>query len=119
MHVFPTSIGSTLYLRSSLDPALRPLCNVLAGGVRGRQRTLSAKNTAAPRKKGGSPIALDECASGVCGLGASFRRVTRKSMGMSFAVGILYVPARSALREVVGQMIMHYAKLSRGPNRDR
>lgn len=33
--------------------------------------TLRAKNTEAPRKKGGSPIALEECASGVRWQGAS------------------------------------------------
>ena len=33
--------------------------------------TFSAKNTEAPRKKGGSPMALDECASGVRWHGAS------------------------------------------------
>lgn len=61
--------------------------------------TLSAKKTEAPRKKGGSPTALDECASGVRWQGASFSSVTRKSTGMSLAVGILYVPDEQARQQ--------------------
>ena len=56
-------------------------------------RALSAKKTEAPRKSGGSPTALEECACGVRLQGASASSVTRRSSGMSFAVGILYVPA--------------------------
>ena len=56
-------------------------------------RALSAKKTEAPRKSGGSPTALEECACGVRLQGASASSVTRRFSGMSFAVGILYVPA--------------------------
>lgn len=52
-----------------------------------------AKNTEAPRKNGGSPIALDEYTMGRRWLGESLRRVTQKFRGMSLADGILYVPA--------------------------
>lgn len=55
--------------------------------------SFKAKNTEAPRKNGGSPIALDEYTIGRRWLGESLRRVTQKSKGMSLAEGILYVPA--------------------------
>lgn len=60
---------------------------------------LRAKKTDAPRKRGGSPTAFEECTRGVRLQGAFSKRVTRKSIGMSFAVGILYVPA--AQRKVI------------------
>lgn len=47
----------------------------------------------APRKKGGSPMALLEWARGVRKLGASLNSATRKSTGMLLVAGILYVPA--------------------------
>ncbi len=62
-------------------------------GMRNREHTLRAKKTEAPRNSGGSPTALEECAWGVRLQGASRSSVTRRSSGMSFAVGILYVPA--------------------------
>ena len=60
-----------------------------------RGHALSAKKTEAPRNRGGSPTALLLCTSGVRAQGASRSRVTRRSRGMSFTVGILYVPART------------------------
>ena len=62
-------------------------------GRSARVRALSAKKTEAPRNSGGSPTALEECAWGVRLQGASASSVTRRSSGMSLAVGILYVPA--------------------------
>ena len=46
-------------------------------------------------KKGGSPTALEEWTMGVRWQGESRSSETRKSIGMSFAVGILYVPAHT------------------------
>jgi hypothetical protein len=51
---------------------------------------LIAKKAEAARKKGGSPMALEEWTA--TGLVASFRSVTRKSRGTSLKAGILYAP---------------------------
>ena len=65
--------------------------------VRQWQTSFSAKKAEAPRNSGGSPTALEECARGVRMHGASRSRVTRRSNGMSLALGILYVPAQPGL----------------------
>ena len=72
---------------------------------------LSAKKTEAPRKSGGSPTALEECACGVRLQGASASSVTRRSSGMSFAVGILYVPAMHCPLTACLQASAHPASL--------
>ena len=84
----------------------------LAGKMGERGGTLRAKKTEAPRNSGGSPTALEECAWGVRLQGASRSSVTRRSSGMSLAVGILYVPAckQRVLNDVFTELQQHSQK---------
>lgn len=71
------------------------------------EHALRAKKTEAPRKSGGSPTAFEECTCGVRRHGASRSSVTRRSSGMSFAVGILYVPAQHFPASRVQHAVKH------------